>query len=332
MIETKKDILDILRMPEDVFFRDIASEAEKVYKESYGETLRVTAMMGFTNICKNMCLYCGMRAGNPTIKRFRTPPEEVISLGLSAADKGYGRIFLISGEDPHYGFENLVHIVRELKNRGMFVSLACGEYSKEQFLELADTGVDEYVIKFEMSNPESFNRLNPSTNFDRRMKAIEIVKGSGMRLASGNIVDWPGQTEDELAEDILLMKKLDISWAPIIPYLPAANTPLAAEGKRGDLLKIYKEIAILRLMMPKVHITAQQPGVDMKKGLSDPEANLAAIKVGADVLFFDLLSDAQAQNFRVIDDRNITGPAHIFKIAELSGYQLDTGHELVSGK
>lgn len=330
MIETKKDILEILRMPEDIFYRDIVPEARKTYEASFGKTLRVTSMMGYSNICKNMCLYCGMRAANTTVKRFRTPPEEVISTVLSAADNGYGRIFLISGEDPLYGFDNLLGIVRTLKKRGMFVSLACGEFSEEQFMALKDIGTDEYVIKFEMSNPENFNRLNPSTNFERRMKSIEIVKNSGMRLASGNIVDWPGQTENELAEDILLMKKLDISWAPIIPYLPAANTPLATEGKRGDLLKIYKEIAILRLMMPKVHITAQQPGIDMKKGLSDPESNLAAVNAGADVLFFDLLSEAQAQNFRVIDDRNICGPEHIFKIAELSGYKLDTASELVA--
>ena len=127
----------------------------------------------------------------------------------------------------------------------------------------------------------------------------------------------------------MLMKKLEISWAPIIPYMPALGTPLAAEKKRGSLLTIYKEIAILRLMMPGVNITAQQPGEDMRKGLSDPEANIAAVNVGANVLFFDLLPDPLSQNFRVIDDRNISGPEHIFRIAEIGGFTMDTGKELV---
>ena len=83
-------------------------------------------------------------------------------------------------------------------------------------------------------------------------------------------------------------------------------------------------------MMPGVNITAQQPGEDMRKGLSDPEANIAAVKAGANVLFFDLLPDPLSQNFRVIDDRNIAGPAHIFRISEMGGYTLDTGKELVS--
>ena len=56
------------------------------------------------------------------------------------------------------------------------------------YRDLADTGVDEYVLKFEMSDPVSFNRLNPSADFDKRMKAIESIRELGMKLASGNIV------------------------------------------------------------------------------------------------------------------------------------------------
>ena len=328
-VNSRKEILEILRMPDGRFAEQIMPEAEKTAERMFSRTLRVTSMMGYTNICKNNCLYCGMRAGNPSLQRYRIPPDQVTAAFLKAADLGYGRAFLIAGEDPLYGFDNLLSIVSALKARGMYISLACGEYGKDRFEALADAGVDEYVLKFEMSDPDSFNRLNPSTDFSKRMKAIETVRELGMRLASGNIVDWPGQTDEELADDILLMKRLGISWAPIIPYLPAAGTPLAQEGGRGRLTVLYKEIALLRLMMPEVHITAQQPGTDLRKGLADPEGNLAAVKAGADLLFFDLLPDAQARNFRVIDDRNISGPEHVFRLAEESGYAVDTGKELV---
>ncbi len=328
-IDSREEILEILRMPDDRFRETIMPEAEKTAEQVFQQTLRVTSMMGYTNICRNNCLYCGMRAGNPSLPRYRTPPEQVTASFLKAADIGYGRAFLIAGEDPLYGFDNLLSIIAALKERGMYISLACGEYEKSRYKAMADAGVDEYVLKFEMSDPGSFNRLNPSTSFDRRMKAIETIRELGMRLASGNIVDWPGQTTEELADDILLMRKLQISWAPVIPYLPAAGTPLAREGGRGRLAILYKEIALLRLMMPEVHITAQQPGEDLKKGLADPEGNLAAVRAGADLLFFDLLPDAQARNFRVIDDRNISGPAHISRLEEISGYRIDTGRELV---
>ncbi len=328
-IETRAQMLEVLNMPEDVFCRDVVPAAQKAMEETLGKRLRVTAMMGYSNICKNQCLYCGMRAGHTGIPRYRIDAEDVIRAGTAAAGAGFGRIFLISGEDPGYGFDHLLQIVAALKEKGMFVSLASGEFSDEQYRELHLAGADEYVVKFEMSNPESFNRLNPSTDFTRRMRAVHAVQKSGMLLASGNIVDWPGQSVEELADDIMLMKELQISWAPVIPYLPAKGTPLALEGGRGSILTMKKEISILRLMLPQVHITAQQPGSDLSRGLADPQANAEAVHAGADVLFFDLLPDPQARNFRVIDDRNLTGTSHIYKVAELTGYTADTAEELV---
>ena len=105
---------------------------------------------------------------------------------------------------------------------------------KSQFNELKAAGLDEFAMKFEMSDRETFNRLNPSTNFDRRMERISFILEAGISLASGNIVDYPGQTRDSLANDIMLMKELSISWAPIISYLPAKDTPLAKE--RSEIL------------------------------------------------------------------------------------------------
>lgn len=317
---TRNEIMEILNMPEADFRRDIMPLAYDAFL-SQGGTLLTTPMLGYSNICKNHCLYCGMRADNK-IPRYRISPEDAIETVRLAKDQGYSRIFLISGEDPKYGYENLLRMTSEMAQMGLYVSLACGEYEPQQYAELAAAGAKEYVVKFEMSQPEVFDRLNPSTNFTQRMKTIEAVKKSGMALGSGNIVGYPGQTLTMIAEDIELMQKLEISWAPNIPYMPAAGTPLALEGGPGDIITTLKELSILRLTIPGVKITAQQPGKDLSKGLADPEGNLDAIHAGANVLFCDLLPDAQAQSFRVIDNRNITGSGHIDNIAKLSGLPI----------
>ncbi len=220
------------------------------------------------------------------------------------------------------GLKNILQMIRGIKALGLHLSLACGEFFPEQYAEFAALGADEYVLKFEMSDRETFNRLNPSTNFDQRMKSIEAVQKSGMKLASGNIVDYPGHTLSQIADDILLMRDLGISWAPIIPYMPAKGTPLAEEGGRGDIYLNLREIAILRLMMPEVLITAQQPGHDISKGLADDEGNLLALEAGANMLFADFLPDALIGNFSVIDNRVTLGLDHIKKMADCSGMTL----------
>ncbi len=320
-ITTKEEVLELLSLPYEEFETTVIPEAKRLYREQRGDVLISSAMLGFSNICKNRCLYCGMRAGS-AVERYRISVEDVVAAAHTAQEMGFRRMFLISGEDPKYGYENLVRMIREIKALGLHLSLACGEFFPEQYEEFAALGVEEYVLKFEMSDRETFNRLNPSTDFDKRMKSIEAVKKSGMKLASGNIVDYPGHTLSQLADDILLMKELEISWAPVIPYLPAKGTPLAEEGGRGDIFLNLREIAILRLMMPEVNITAQQPGRDLTKGLADDEGNLLALNAGANMLFADFLPDALVGNFSVIDNRVTLGLDHIREMAERSGMTL----------
>lgn len=115
---------------------------------------------------------------------------------------------------------------------------------------------------------------------------------------------------------------LQMASAFRIPFMPAKNAPLSAEGGAGSVATLYREIALLRLMIPSVDITAQQPGCDLSKGLTDPESNLNAIKAGANVLFCELLDPEVGKNFGVIDNRNISGTEHIFAASELAGMEV----------
>ena len=64
MINGRNEILELLRMPDEQFGKEIIPQAEQTAEQTLGRTLRVTSMMGYTNICKNNCLYCG-RATRP---------------------------------------------------------------------------------------------------------------------------------------------------------------------------------------------------------------------------------------------------------------------------
>lgn len=321
-IETKQEIMNILDMPQDQFWDSVAAEAKRIHREAKGDQLIATAMLGFDNLCKNRCLYCGMRAPNAAVERYRLEPDSVIQSADTALEMGFRRIFLISGEDPKYGFEKILKMVESLAAKKFFISIALGELSRTQYEELKAAGVDEYVLKFEMAQREVFNRMKPSTDFDRRMEGIRWIRESGLQLASGSIVDYPGQTGEQLAEDILLTRDLGISWAPVIPYMPAKGTPLALEGGPGSIDRNLKVISMLRIMMPAVNITAQQPGKDLSKGLADPQGNLDALNAGGNMLFADMLSDAQARNFSVVDNRITLGLDHIRSMAQQAKMEL----------
>src|SRR5690554_3073472 len=101
-IESRQEILEILRMPFHRYADSILPYAKNIYLTENQNRLIGTAMLGFDNYCKNRCLYCGMRVENKSVKRYRISKEDVISSALTAREIGFRRVFLISGEDPAY--------------------------------------------------------------------------------------------------------------------------------------------------------------------------------------------------------------------------------------
>ena len=187
-MQTKQEILEALTLPPEEYRAALQPEARRVRDEAKGRRIAVSAMLGYDNICRNRCLYCGMRAGS-RLERYRYTPDQVLDLCRQAREMGLDRLFLISGEDPKFPFEGLLRMVEGARGMGFsHISLACGEFDRGRYGELKAAGADEYVLKFEMSHRDTFQRLNPSADYDRRMAAMGWIKEAGMALASGNSI------------------------------------------------------------------------------------------------------------------------------------------------
>ena len=51
----------------------------------YGHDVYVRGLIEISNICRNDCLYCGIRRSNTNCERYRLSPEQIIS----CSDEGY---------------------------------------------------------------------------------------------------------------------------------------------------------------------------------------------------------------------------------------------------
>lgn len=125
MFESRSEILEVLRMPAEDYRREIMPAARQVHQIHNGGGLTAAGMIGYSNICRSRCLYCGMRAGS-VIPRYRLPADDVIAAARTVSELGLPRLFLISGEDPGHPFADLLKIVAAAKEYGLWVSLAAG--------------------------------------------------------------------------------------------------------------------------------------------------------------------------------------------------------------
>ena len=56
-----------------------AQLARQAAQQSYGKTVFIRGLIEISNICKNDCLYCGIRRSNHSCSRYRLTPEEILA-------------------------------------------------------------------------------------------------------------------------------------------------------------------------------------------------------------------------------------------------------------
>ena len=86
----------------------------------------------------------------------------------------------------------------------------------------------------------------------------------GYETGSGVMIGIPGQTYEDLAEDILLFRELDLDMIGVGPYIPHPGTPLGRENAEQAAplaeqaptteLMTYKVIALSRIVCPEAKI------------------------------------------------------------------------------
>ena len=141
----------------------LARLAEKTRKAVFGDAVYTRGLIEISSICKNNCLYCGIRRSNPQAERYRLTEEEI----LSCADEGYTlgfRTFVLQGgEDPFFTDEVLCGIVRELKKRHLFTPDNADEIIRKEVGEVFKTVLEHAgVFKRDAAGREAFLRFAES--------------------------------------------------------------------------------------------------------------------------------------------------------------------------
>ena len=253
------DSLDRDRIAELLALEDFSSvyrEADRVRRETVGDTVHIRAIIEFSNICSRQCIYCGLNCRNSELERFRMSKDEIVRSAKAAVDAGYRTIVLQSGEDRTYPVERLGEIVEAVKSIGYdppAVTLSCGEMSHEDYEYLRQKGADRYLLKHETADPELYRKLHPCGTLKDRVKCLRDLKALGYETGSGFMIGLPGQTLETVADDLLLLKDIGCHMAGIGPFIANPKTPLAG-ARNGDPELTRRAVAIARLLLPHANL------------------------------------------------------------------------------
>lgn len=253
-------------------------QADKIRHENVGDEVHLRGLIEFSNICRNNCLYCGIRRGNAQVKRYHMSENELIETARKASEIGFKTIVMQSGEDMYYTQARLCRIIEQIKKFDVAVTLSIGERSYEDYKAFREAGADRYLMRIETTNKELYHKLDPQMSWQHRYDCLMMIKELGYELGSGIMVGLPEQTVESIAEDLLFLKKIGVDMAGIGPFIPHPQTPLAQE-KGGTLELALRTMAVMRLLMPDINI----PATTAMESLH-PQGRIKALQAGANVV------------------------------------------------
>lgn len=307
----RRTILSWLRQNDPRRLNELWTVADETRRREVGDQVHLRGLIEFSNYCARQCAYCGLQAPHVGVERYRLTKSEILTCVQQIVDLGYGTVVLQSGEDPGTKREWLADVIRNIKsNTPLAVTLSAGERCDDDFAAWREAGADRYLLRFETSNLELFQRIHPpltgtgkscagSETEHPRVAILRRLRKMGYEVGSGVMIGIPGQTFEDLADDIELFGSLELDMIGCGPFIPHPATPLGARSDSpacahsaptrdqrpddqvpADELMTYKVIALARLVCPRANI----PATTALATLNRSEGRTLGLQRGANVV------------------------------------------------
>ena len=240
---------------------------------------------------------------------------------------GFRTFVLQGGEDGYFTDERICEIVGAIRTTypDCAITLSIGEKSKESYQKYFDAGANRYLLRHETANDAHYCRLHPAElTLQNRKQCLMDLKEIGYQVGCGFMVGSPGQTVENLYEDLCFIKELEPHMVGIGPFIPQKETPFAKE-EAGTLEQTLRLLAIIRLIHPHVLLPATTA-----LGTIHEQGREQGILAGANVVMPNLSPTDVRDKYKLYDnkvhsgDEAAEGDVNLRKRMQAIGYELSS--------
>lgn len=295
-------------------------KARQARKNSiFGDKIEIRSVIEFSNVCNQICNYCGMNRGSE-IKRYVLKRDEFLSRVEFIYNRGRRVIVVQSGEiNSGRILMALCEMIASAKDRFPDIEFigSFGNLKKDQFKLIKKAGIDRYILKFETSNPRLYKSIKPYDTLANRIKCIRFLKELGFSVGTGNMIGLPGQTTEDIVNDLVLIGDLGLAMASTSVFIPHSQSKFSSHPP-GDIDLALNYIALMRISYPGLIIPSTSC-LEILKGQSQylglmAGANAITIHDGTPLFFKKLYTIYNLDRFQP-DERFVN---RIIKKAKLT--------------
>lgn len=314
------------------FNNEISNYAEKkadaVRRKIYGNDVYIRGLIEIGNVCRNDCLYCGIRRSNKHCERYTLTENDI----LSSCKEGYAlgfRTFVLQGGEGVMPVDAVCGIVAKI--RALYpdcaITLSLGEYSEADYLSMYNAGANRYLLRHETADKEHYEMLHPrGMSFDNRMSCLYTLKNIGFQTGCGFMVGSPYQTAKNLALDLQFIADFEPEMCGIGPFIPHKDTPFANMSAGSAELTVYL-LSLIRLIKPNILLPATTALASLNKNGRE-----MGIKSGANVVMPNLSPYSERHKYSLYNNKIATGSESAQNLADLKAQMNKIGYKIVTAR
>ncbi len=235
----------------------MASRAQQITRQRFGNTIQLYAPLYISNICCNGCTYCGFHVGSGA-RRGLLSDQEVRSEADTIHAMGFRHLLLVSGEDPKgVPPTRFASLIATLKPSFPSVSLEVYPMGVDEYRLVREAGADGVTLYQETYDLDLYRRYHPSgpkADYLARLDAMERVGLSEMpRMNVGVLLGLAPFRQEALrvaAHALYLQKRFWKSLVAVsIPRMREAQGGIAPPHPVSDRDLLHLVLAY-RILLP----------------------------------------------------------------------------------
>jgi 2-iminoacetate synthase len=193
---TLDDLAALLSPAATPHLEEMAALSHRLTVERFGRTMQLYAPMYLTNVCANICTYCGFSAENRIPRKALNDPE-ILAEAAVLAGHGFRHVLLVTGESTRYGTAYLKNALQILRPHFSGLSIEVQPLDQPEYETLVAAGLSAVLVYQETYDPAVYPKHHlkgPKSDIAYRLDTPDRLGRAGVKKiglgALFGLSDW----------------------------------------------------------------------------------------------------------------------------------------------
>ncbi|MCC5838753.1 MAG: 2-iminoacetate synthase ThiH [Opitutales bacterium] len=193
---TLDDFAALLSPAAEPFLEEMAQRSHALTVERFGRVMQLYAPLYLSNVCGNVCHYCGFSATN-RIPRKILSESEILSEGEVLRGEGFRHVLLVTGESGRVGTGYFARALDLLRPLFANLSIEVQPLSEAEYAQLTRHGLSAVLVYQETYDPAAYalqHTKGPKRDMPYRLETPDRLGRAGVKKiglgALYGLSDW----------------------------------------------------------------------------------------------------------------------------------------------